>query len=251
MSVTPVSQLNVITSQSKAPKETKRKVLACAGVGTAVAYGIIAHRQGFKLSKLDKTPVKDWALFSLNEKKAVKIEEHEVFGLAGGSIVGGLAGGAIFDDKKNFKAKLRESLSQMVGNVGIPILCVGQATRFYKRHEEGIEKHLPTFKNETNAFKKYTNRAIKAVPPVGVTGVALATGIFAGNKVSNFINEKISGKKISREIRGTDFAPHVDDVCLGITLMAPGTVVGQVISKTVPFFLTVPGYETGIAQEDN
>lgn len=56
-------------------------------------------------------------------------------------------------------------------------------------------------------------------------------------------------RKFTGEIRGTDFAPHVDDLCLAITLMAPGTPVGEVIAKTIPFFLTVPGYQTGIAGE--
>ena len=88
---------------------------------------------------------------------------------------------------------------------------------------------------------------MRAVPPVGLTAAALGVGIIGGNKVSNFINEKISGKKVERHIKGTDFAPHVDDLCLAITLMAPGTPVGEVIAKTIPAFLTVPGYQTGIA----
>ena len=168
-------------------------------------------------------------------------------GLAGGSVAGGLVGGALFDDKKNFKSKLQEALSQLLGNVAVPILCVGQTSKFYKKHEEDILKHVPTIKGENKGFVKYANRAMKAVPPVGLTAASLGVGIIAGNKVSNFINEKVSGKKVEREIRGTDFAPHVDDLCLAITLMAPGTPVGEVIAKTIPFFLTVPGYQTGIA----
>lgn len=241
MSVTPVSQFN------NTDKTFKRKILATAALGSAAAFGVICHKQGFKISKLTQAPVKDWAIFKIKDK-TLSIEEKEVLGLAGGSVAGGLVGGALFDDKSNFKSKLQEALSQMLGNVAVPILCVGQASKFYKKHEEDILKHVPTIKGENKGFVKYANRAIKAMPPVGLTAVALGTGIVAGNKVSNFINEKISGKKVDRHIKGTDFAPHVDDLCLAITLMAPGTPVGEVIAKTIPFFLTVPGYETGIAK---
>lgn len=240
MSVTPVTQFNTT-------KNMKRKVLATAALGTTVAFGIISHKQGFKVSNLTKSPVKDWAIFKIKDK-TLKIEEGEVLGLAGGSVAGGLVGGALFDDKENLKAKFREALSQMVGNVAIPILCVGKTSKLYKNHETDILKHVPQIKGPDKGFTKFANRAMRAVPPVSLTAVALGTGIIVGNKVSNFINEKLSHKKLHREIRGTDFAPHVDDLCLAITLMAPGTPVGEVISKTVPFFLTVPGYETGIAK---
>lgn len=247
MSVTPVSQFNNINPYSSKPHDNaKRKILATAALGSAAAFGIISHKQGFKISKLAKTPVKDWALFKI-KGKTLQIEEKEVMGLAGGSVVGGLAGGALFDDKKNFKAKMQEALSQLLGNVAVPILCVGQTSKYYKKHEDDILKHVPTIKGENKGFVKYANRALKAVPPVGLTAVALGVGIIGGNKVSNFINEKISGKKVERHIKGTDFAPHVDDLCLAITLMAPGTPVGEVIAKTIPAFLTVPGYQTGIA----
>lgn len=240
MSVTPVSQFN------SNPNNMKRKILATAALGSAAAFGVICHKQGFRVSKLSQTPVKDWAIFKIKDK-TLKIEEKEVLGLAGGSVAGGLVGGALFDDKKNFKPKLQEALSQLLGNVAVPIFCVGQTSKFYKKHEEDILKHVPTIKGENKGFVKYANRALKAIPPVGLTAVSLGVGIVAGNKVSNFINEKVSGKKVEREIRKTDFAPHVDDLCLAITLMAPGTPVGEVIAKTIPFFLTVPGYQTGIA----
>ncbi len=246
MSVTPVSQINY----TQPSKNYKRKILATAAVGTAAAFGVISHKQGFKISKLTETPVKDWALFKI-KGKTLKIEEKEVLGLAGGSVAGGLVGGALFDDKANFKAKMQEALSQLLGNVAVPIFCVGQTSKFYKKHEDAILKKVPQIKDAKSGFAKFANRTMKAVPPVGLTAVSLGVGIIAGNKVSNFINEKISGKKVERHIKGTDFAPHVDDLCLAITLMAPGTPVGEVIAKTIPFFLTVPGYQTGIAAKSD
>jgi len=244
MSVTPVSQVNY---NKPLDKSSKRKILATAALGTATAFGVISHKQGFRISKLAKSPVKDWALFKIKDK-SLKIEEFEVLGLAGGSVAGGLVGGALFDKKENFNAKTQEALSQILGNVSVPIACVSAVSRLYKANKEAILKRVPQIKGEDKGFVKYFNRTMKAIPPVGLTGVALGVGIIGGNKVCNFINEKLSGKKVERGIKGTDFAPHVDDLCLAITLMSPGTVVGDAISKTVPFFLTVPGYQTGIAQ---
>lgn len=245
MSITPVSQ---VSYNKPLDKSSKRKILATSALGTATAFGIISHKQGFRISKLAKSQVKDWALFKIKDG-ALQIEEKEVLGLAGGSVVGGLAGGAMFDKKENFNAKTQEALSQLLGNVSVPIACVSLAARLYRANKDAILKHVPQIKGEDKGFVKYANRALKAIPPVGLTGVALGVGIIAGNKVCNFINEKLSGKKVERGIKGSDFAPHVDDLCLAITLMSPGTVVGDAISKTVPFFLTVPGYQTGIAQK--
>ena len=81
MSVTPVSQFNNIKPfhPDRQQDNTKRKILATAALGSAAAFGIISHKQGFKISKLAKTPVKDWALFKI-KGKTLKIEEKEVMG---------------------------------------------------------------------------------------------------------------------------------------------------------------------------
>ena len=234
-------------SEYDSRKNLKRKILATSALGTAVAFGIISHKQGFRISNLSKVAMKDWALFKITPKSLV-IEEKEIITLAGGSVIGGLAGGAIFDKKSNFKAKLKEALNQMLGNVLVPVGCVGLTSRWYKKNEIKILSKVPQIKK---SGKVYTlmNRGLKAIPPVFITGVALAVGIITGNKVSNFINEKLYKQKVDRDIKATDFAPHVDDLCLAVTLMAPGTPVGKVIARTIPAFLTVPGYQTGIAQE--
>ena len=257
MKINSVQQFNIgCNSQCKTAdnhnlvekKQLKRRILVTSALGTTAALSIICHKQGFKLKNLPKTKIKDWALLKIKGTKTLQFEEKESIGLAGGSVIGGLAGGAIFDKKENFKAKLHESLSQMLGNVCVPIACVGSATRFYKKHEDEMLSKMPQFKQNTG-IKKIANPAMKAIPPVGITICALAAGIMLGNKVSNFINGILSGEKQDRRIKGTDFAPHVDDLCLAITLMAPNTPVGGVIARTIPFFLTVPGYQTGIAQK--
>ena len=87
---------------------------------------------------------------------------------------------------------------------------------------------------------------MRAVPFSIATLGALSLGIFAGNKVSNFINEKIYRKKVDRGIKVTDFAPHIDDIGMAVSLMADKSKGASIIQRTIPAFLCIPGYETGI-----
>lgn len=243
-------------------------------VGTALAF--ISKKQGFSIKPKDilKTNPKDWAVFKIYTKKhpyakTLKIEEPEILTLAGASVAGGLTGGAIFDDKKHLKAKARESVNQMLGNVAIPVACVGGASRLYKKYEKNIMRYVPEIEYDKynrlswkcldklslrNSIKldkalqttvKYTNKFLKAVPPVSATAISLAAGIIGGNRFSNFLNEKVFHKKVERKIKTTDFAPHVDDLCIAITLMSDKSPVSSVITRTIPVFLCVPGMEVG------
>ncbi len=96
---------------------------------------------------------------------------------------------------------------------------------------------------------KGVNKALKCLPSAGMTLAALGAGIVTGNRVSNFLNEKVFHKKVERQIKGTDFAPHVDDIGMAVTLMADKSKLSTAITNTVPFFLCVPGIQTGMAKE--
>ena len=298
MSVNTISGVNNIknrrfaefkTSQNKAinfehaPKEHSSQkqcstggvfLTTAAGVGTALA--LISKKQGFSLNpqRIIHSKPKDWAIFKIFNKKhpdakVLEFEEPEILTMAGGSVAGGLLGGAVFDDKKHFKAKAREAVNQMLGNVIIPVLCVGGISRVYDKYKKPILNAVPQIKYSNNNFlirklstklqpqnlqkaanilqatTKYTNKFLKILPPSVLTASALVVGIVAGNKVSNFINEKVFHKKVERKIQGTDFAPHVDDLSMAITLMADKSAVSSVISRTIPAFLCVPGMEVG------
>lgn len=237
-------------------------VLATTLVGVGASLALIAKKQGFSLSpsKIAQTPIKDWAIFKTFNKqqpdrKLLELEEKEILTLAGGSVAGGLAGGLMFDKKHNRKAKFKEALNQLLGNVLVPVACVGGASRLYDKYKKQILSLVPqiNIKNLTdNKLKtaKFINKFLKILPSAGITLAALGTGIVAGNKVSNFINEKVYHKKVERKIKGTDFAPHVDDLGMAITLMADKSFVSTLITKTVPAFLCVPGFETGTAKEN-
>ena len=252
MQVTPVnSNLNQTNTNYNKNKERKIKagVVATSALGVATALAHISKRQGFS-----KTPIKDWAIFSLYSKnhpdrKLVHLEGAEVIELASASVAGGLIGGLVFDDKKHRKAKYKEAINQLLGNVLAPIGCVSLAGILYQKQEKNILNLVPQIK-ETGKASRFFNAALKAVPGSIATIAALGTGIFVGNKVSNFINEKIYHKKVERNIKPSDFAPHVDDLGVAITLMAKESPFSSFIQRVVPAFLCVPGYETGMHREE-
>ncbi len=242
---------------SKDEISLKRKVAATTALGVIAAVAGIAKKQNFKLNPktiFSQSP-KDWAIFKIkNPKKpngkTLELEEKEIMLIGASSVLGGLVGGVAFDDKKHTVAKLKESLNQYFGNIIVPLAFVAVPSRFYKNNKETIQKYVPQFKNPNKSKGlKFANTFMRAIPPIGLTGVFLGAGIIAGNRVSNFINEKLYHRKVEREIRPTDFAPHLDDVGLAVTLMAPETVAGSVISKFIPLALMVAGNKVGTSKE--
>ena len=226
-------------------------VAATTALATGCALAHIAKRQGFSLSPsaIKKTPVKDWAVFSLYDKKRpdrklIELEEKEILELATASVAGGLAGGLLFDDKQYKKSKIRESVNQLLGNVAVPVACVGAVSRLYKKYKPQILAKVPQVK-ETGKFTKNFNKALKGIPFSIATVLSLGVRIAAGNRVSNLLNEKVFNKKMDRKIKGTDFAPHVDDLGMAVSLMADKSKGASFITRIVPAFLCVPGYEVG------
>jgi len=240
----------------KDENKLKRAVFLTSTLGMSTALAIASKKQGFSLNplKIFKESPKNWAIFKIKPtpdgRKPLELKEKEILGLAAGSILGGLAGGAIYD-KKNIKAKLRESLNQFLGTVTVPLAFVAGTSRIYNKHKDKITSKIPVFKNSSGSkILKGTNTFIKGLPAITLTFASLGVGIIAGNKVSNFINEKIYHKKIDRGIKPTDFAPHIDDLCLASSLMADGNLFGNVVSRLIPPALIIAGCETGKAKED-
>lgn len=245
------------SNQPKTPRESlvKKASVLTSAIGVGTAYALIAKKQSFSLSpkKIYETPIKDWSILKLYDKKKpasklITIKEPEILALAGSSVAGGFLGGAVTDNKKNLKAKGREALNQMLGNVMVPVGCVSLTSHIYTKFEPNFMNHIPQLKGSTK-FVKAANTALKSVPMALMTLAGLSTGIILGNKVSNFINDKLYHKKVERNIKPTDFAPHVDDIGMAVTLMAEKSKLSSAITNTVPFFLCVPGVQTGIAKE--
>lgn len=246
-------------SGSPAKKENQIKIAAATGslIGMASVLTLIAKKQGFPINPkvLKDIPIKDWAFFKIAEKgvknqKLLQIEEKEILELASGSVAGGLAAGAIVD-RDNMKAKFRESITQMLGNVVVPVAFVGTVARIYDKYEDIIKKSMPQIKDAASSFTRGLNKFIKITPATLLTFTALGTGIYTGSKLTNFINEKFFEQKNTRKIKSTDFAPHVDDLCLAVTLMgSKDSPIASAITRTVPLFLAVPGYQVGKAKEN-
>lgn len=243
--------------KKEAPAGIKAGAAISSLTGMGLTLAAIVKKQGFSLNPktVKKFPLKDWAIFRIANKKQpdrklLEIEEKEIISLAAGSVAGGLIGGAIFD-KKNMKAKGREALTQLIGNVLIPVGFVGGVSRVYKKYENRIKNVMPQIGLENNKYINFANKFIKNIPAIGLTAGALVAGIWTGSKVTNFINEKFFGQKKERKIKSTDFAPHVDDLCLAVTLMgSKNSPVASSITRVVPLFLSVPGYQVGKAQEE-
>ena len=245
----------ITTEDNKKNRYLKVKVAATTALAVGGAFAHIAKKQGFSLSPsaIKKTPVKDWAIFRLYDKKNpakkdIELEGKEIIELASASVAGGLAGGLMFDDKKYIKSKFRESVNQLLGNVLVPIGCVVGISKIYKKHKNTIEGWMPQIK-ETGKKSHIFNKALKCVPFSVTTLGALCTGIIAGNRVSNYLNEKVFHKKVDRDVRVSDFAPHVDDIGVAVSLMADKSKTSAFIQRTVPLFLCVPGYEVGTHRE--
>ena len=152
--------------------------------------------------------------------------------------------------KKYFKGKLRETVNQLLGNVLVPVICVGGVSRLYDKYKRQILSNVPQASGEVFSKPvKMFNKALKVIPSAGMTLAALGVGIVCGNKLSNFINEKIYHKPVDRKIKTTDFAPHVDDLSMAVTLMADKSPLSTAITRTVPGFLCVPGYQIGIHRD--
>lgn len=232
-------------------KQVKVGVAATTALTTGLALAHIAKRQGFSLSPsvIRKTPIKDWAIFKLTNKndpsqKVIDIEAPEILELAAASVAGGLASGLLLDDKKYRKSKLRESVNQILGNVAVPVACVWATSKIYEPHKLKLKAMMPQIK-ASGKIGRYFNLALQQIPFAVTTIAALGTGIVAGNKVSNLLNEKVFHRKVDRKIKGTDFAPHVDDIGLAVSVMGDKGKFSSFIQRTVPAFLCVPGYQTG------
>ena len=229
----------------------KAVVGTSSALGAGAGLAVLAARKGFSLNpaRILKTPLKDLAIFKYQpQSKSIEYGVPEIITVASGSVAGGFAGGVAVDDKINMKAKKRELVNQILGNILTPVACVGAGSSLYSNYANRIENAMPQFKTQNSALKT-VNTVLKKLPNAVCTIGLLGIGIYLGNKVSNFLNEKIYNKKVDRNIRVSDFAPHVDDVCMATTMMNKGSTFGAKLGRIIPLALLVPGYETGTARD--
>lgn len=238
-------------SKSDLSKKQKAVILTTSALGMTPVLAVLAKKKGFNLNpkRLLKTSPKDWAIFKSQPKeRSIQFKAPQIMAVAAGSVAGGFVGGTLVDKKSNRKAKQREVLNQILGNVAVPVACVGTGAHFYEKYADKIEGFMPQIKSDKKPIK-ILNQIFKKVPNAVTTLGLLGVGIYLGNKVSNFINEKIYNRKVERNIKASDFAPHVDDLCMAMSMMNEDSVFASRLSRVIPLALLVPGYQTGIAQE--
>jgi len=210
------------------------------GVGLVMAQTLKGKGYSLKINdiiKTLKTNPKKLGLFDVTYKKEHELESL-VTKLAFGSVGGGLLGGFLFDKKENYKAKIRESVIQLVGNIFTPLACVSLGMTKFNNNETKILENMKFLKG--NAVK---------IPSLVVSALCLVTGIFLGNKVGNLINQNVFHTNEKRKLKLSDMSPHVDDICVAASLIPSGGAVGPYISRIVPAALMVAGISTGFAQE--
>ncbi|MFA7658216.1 MAG: hypothetical protein WCY19_02150 [Candidatus Gastranaerophilaceae bacterium] len=201
--------------------------------GVAAAMAVTFKSKGIKANNL-KDFLKGLTKITYDPKK---FEVEKLVGrLAVGSVGGGLIGGAIFDKKENMKAKYRESIIQLIGNIGTPLLCVSAGCHLFEAHFE--QKVIKALNLGEKAGK---------IPKIVVSAGLLIAAIFAGNKIGNVINEKVFKVNDNRKLKISDMSPHIDDACLALSLVASES--SQVVSRIIPAALMVAGISTGVAKE--
>lgn len=234
--------------QNQPPKRSnklKYGVLLTTLAGVSTALAIMLKTKGYSLNpaKIFTKSPKEWGIFNAvydGEKHEV---EKLVGGLAVGSVAGGLVGGKLFDKKENMKAKYRESIIQLVGNVATPLACVSLGMRGFKKIEPKVLKWLQ------GSRTKPLNNVVKGIPSVLATTASLIGGILLGNKVGNTINKNVFKCDDNRKIKVADMSPHIDDLCLSLSLVAAQSKIGPYVTRVIPAALMVAGFSTGIAQE--
>jgi len=243
---------------SRLSRRERTGVAACSMLGVATALAILAKTSKTHYSlnpkRIMNTKIKDTYLYK------VKYEEPEILAMGAVSILGGLIGGTVIDNrssnsKAEFKSKVGEAIIQM-GNISVPILSVGQCARLGDKIEKGLENRL-----STNA-SKFARVAAK-VPKLTLTFAGLGAGMYIGNVVANILKSKLLDAHEQRKMKLTDLFMHWDDLCLaasfysgepnttiinGVETQAPMTL-GQKLtfgfSRLLPAAMLMAGYQVG------
>lgn len=239
------SAFKVYDAQEKAPAKVKVGALLGTLTGVAVAM-LVTFKKGKNLEGIREVHnVKDYFynLTHVKYKKEVKGKdtweiEKLISRLTVGSVGGGLICGAALDKKENRKAKCREAVIQVVGNIFTPLLCVDGGIKLFEKFAEPKVIKLMKLSEKT-----------KGIPKAIISIACLVGGLFFGNKVGNTINDKAFHVKDNRKIKLADLSPQIDDACVAISLVASTSKIGESVSKVIPAALMVAGYSTGVMQE--
>ena len=210
---------NNITEKKEDKSKLRLGVISVAILSTlAVLYGIT--------KKKGLNPLKNFNIFKQ------EIEPMDMLKITGVTVPVSLLTGIMLDKKENANSKVREGISQMVGNLIIPITLINETLKFKDRIMD---------KSFTNPIMKCLQKTHKAA----YTAVALVGGLLIGNIVANDINHCLFPDHKQRPLKLKDFTVHFDDICFATSLILKGNKIGQFASRIIPATLLLSAYETG------
>ena len=140
------------------------------------------------------------------------------------STVGGLAAGILVDDKKHRKAKLKDSVNQLVGNTFVPF-----------------------------GFLALSNKITKPLPKIWQTLIGIGTLIattFLGHRIANKINEKIFKEDSGYKCTFKDFAGDADDFVFAASTVMKNKTLYQLTATVCPVTYMTHGFLAGCRQQD-
>jgi hypothetical protein len=197
---------NISTSNYNASLNTKIAVVAGTALATTACVANMMRRK--KISRLPD----------------LEMGIREGIDLCIASTVGGLGAGVLADKPENKRAKLKDSVNQLVGNTFIPF-----------------------------GFLAVANKCTKKLPVLWQTLVAIGTLIsttFFGHQVANKINEKVFKENSGYKCTFKDFATDFDDVFFAASTVMNNKWLYRLTATLCPITYMTHGYLAGCRQED-
>ena len=197
---------SITTSTYYASTRTKIAVVAGTALATT-AYVANMMRRG-----------------NIKHVKNLEMGIKEGVDLCVASTVGGLAAGILVDDKKHRKAKLKDSVNQLIGNTFVPF-----------------------------GFLAISNKITKPLPKIWQTLIGIGTLIvttFLGHSVANKINEKIFKEDSGYKCTFKDFAGDADDFVFAASTVMGSKWLYRITATVCPVTYMTHGFLAGCRQQD-
>lgn len=197
---------SITTSNYNASTRTKIAVVAGTALATTACVANMMRRGNIKHVK--------------NLEMGIK----EGVDLCVASTVGGLAAGILVDDKKHRKAKLKDSVNQLVGNTFVPF-----------------------------GFLALSNKITKPLPKIWQTIIGIGTLIattFLGHNVANKINEKVFKEDSGYKCTFKDFAGDADDFVFAASTVMGSKWLYKITATVCPVTYMTHGFLAGCRQQD-
>ena len=197
---------SITTSNYNASTRTKIAVVAGTALATTACVANMMRKGNIK------------------HVKNLEMGIREGVDLCVASTVGGLAAGILVDDKKHRKAKLKDSVNQLIGNTFVPF-----------------------------GFLAISNKITKPLPKIWQTLIGIGTLIvttFLGHSIANKINEKVFKEDSGYKCTFKDFAGDADDFVFAASTVMGSKWLYRITATVCPVTYMTHGFLAGCRQQD-